>query len=140
MDEIGFARARRLPVEGKAEDQHDEAGGRRQRNGQRGGRAPARERVACRLDHRDSAEWVSQSPHCCQSGGAVGKSDFERAGGGAERGQRLRWSEQIEDLAAELLRIVREACDNRAVSIGDEDQSLVRRASMPAPRAPAPRT
>ena len=36
VDEVGFARARRLPVEGKAQDQHHEAGGGRERHGQRG--------------------------------------------------------------------------------------------------------
>ena len=41
VDQVGFARPRRLPVEGKAEDQHDEAGGGRQRDGQRGVGAPA---------------------------------------------------------------------------------------------------
>ena len=48
VDQVGFARARRLPVEGEAEDQQHEAGGRRQRDRQRGVGAPGRERVvAC---------------------------------------------------------------------------------------------
>ena len=41
VDDVGFARARRLPVEGEAEDQHDEAGGGRERDGQRRVGAPA---------------------------------------------------------------------------------------------------
>ena len=49
VDHVGFARARRLPVEGKAEDQHHEAGGGGERHGQRGVGAPdwrARRRAA----------------------------------------------------------------------------------------------
>ena len=56
VDHVGFARARRLPVEGEAEDQHDEAGGGRERDGERGERAPGRERGAARLHDRDLAE------------------------------------------------------------------------------------
>ena len=55
VDQVGFARARRLPVEGEAEDQHDEAGGGGERDGQRGVGAPGRERVAARLDDRELA-------------------------------------------------------------------------------------
>ena len=45
VDHVGFPRPGRLPVEGKAEDQHDEAGGGRKRDGERGQRAPGRERA-----------------------------------------------------------------------------------------------
>ena len=40
IDHVRFARACGLPVKRKAEDQHDEAGGGRKRDGQRGERAP----------------------------------------------------------------------------------------------------
>ena len=56
VDDVGFARPCRLPVEGKAEDEHDEAGGGRQRDGERGERAPGRERAAARLHHGELAE------------------------------------------------------------------------------------
>jgi hypothetical protein len=55
VDQVGFARAGRLPMEGKAEDEHDEAGRRRQRHGQRGGRPPVGERVAAGLHDGDHA-------------------------------------------------------------------------------------
>ncbi len=45
VDEVGFARARGLPVKGKAEDQHDEAGGGGQRDGQRRVGPPGRQRI-----------------------------------------------------------------------------------------------
>ena len=51
VDEIALAGAGRLPVEGEAEDQHDEAGRGRQRHRQRGVRAPDRLQVL--LDHDD---------------------------------------------------------------------------------------
>ena len=40
IDHVGFARPRRLPMEGEAEDEHDEAGGGRQGDGEGGERAP----------------------------------------------------------------------------------------------------
>ena len=49
VDQVGFARARRLPMEGEAEDQHHEAGGGRERDRQRGVGAPGGERVGARL-------------------------------------------------------------------------------------------
>ena len=45
VDQIGLARARRLPMEGEAQDEHHEAGRRRERDRQRGGRAPVGQRV-----------------------------------------------------------------------------------------------
>ena len=71
VDEIGFARPRRLPVEGKAEDQHDEAGRGRQRDGQRGGRAPVGQRVVAALDHGEEADRIFQRPHRGEGGFAV---------------------------------------------------------------------
>ena len=56
IDQVGFARACRLPMEGKAEDQHDEAGGGRERHGERGDRAPGGQRRVARLQDGDLAE------------------------------------------------------------------------------------
>ena len=55
VDHVGFARAGRLPVEGKAEDQHDEAGGRRERDGQRGVGRPGRQRLGASMHDRELA-------------------------------------------------------------------------------------
>ena len=71
VDQIGFARPRRLPVEGEAEDEHDEAGGGGQRDGQRRGRAPTGERLAARLDHGEEADRIAQRPHGGEGGVAV---------------------------------------------------------------------
>ena len=54
VDHVGLARARRLPVEGEAEDQHHEPGGGRERDGQRRVGEPGGERVAARMHHRDA--------------------------------------------------------------------------------------
>ena len=51
IDEVAFARAARLPVESKAQDQHDEPGGCRQCHGQ--GRVRSPERFAPFLDDDD---------------------------------------------------------------------------------------
>jgi len=45
VDQVGLARADRLPVEGEAEDQDDEAGGGGEGDGQRHVGPPGRERV-----------------------------------------------------------------------------------------------
>ena len=55
VDQVRFPRPRRLPVEGEAEDQHDEAGGGREGNGERGERAPGRQRRVARLHDGDLA-------------------------------------------------------------------------------------
>ena len=63
VDGVGFARARRLPVEGEAEDQQHEAGGCRERDGQRGVRAPDRERIGAVLVHRKLAAAGAERAH-----------------------------------------------------------------------------
>ena len=124
MDEIGFARACRLPVKRKAEDQHDEAGRGRKRYGQRRAGAPIGERVACRLHDRDCAERIAQAAHRGQGGDAVGQRDLERSGRGAERGQRLGGAEQVENGPAKLLRIVRIARDDRTIGVGQQNHAV----------------
>ena len=89
VDQVRFARPRRLPVEGKAEDQHHEAGGGRQRDGQRGERAPGGERRVARLHDRDLPERGLQHAHGGERAALVGQSDFHDAGAGAEGGERL---------------------------------------------------
>jgi hypothetical protein len=122
MDEVGLARARRLPVEGEAEDQHHETGRRREGDGERRGRSPVRQRFVRRFNDGDQAERVLERPHRGVGAGAVGQRDLERARGGAEGGQRLRRTEHVEHGAPERLRVVRHAGDDGAVAIGDEHQ------------------
>jgi hypothetical protein len=120
MDQIRFARPRRLPVEGKAEDEDDEAGGGGERDGQRRGRAPARQRRATRLHDGEEADRTAQRPHGGEHGVAVWQHVFRRArrvGGG----QWLRGSEHVEDMASNHRRIVRHAGDDRAVDVGNQD-------------------
>ena len=101
VDHVGFARARRLPVEGEAEDQHHEAGGGRKRDRQHGERAPGCQRRAARLHDRDLAEGRIEHAHGRQRAGLVGQGDFHDAGAGAEGGQRLRRTEQVDQAAAD---------------------------------------
>ena len=101
VDQVGFARARRLPVEGEAEDQHDEAGGGRERDGQRGERAPGRQRGVARLHDGDLPERRLQHAHGRQRAGVVRQGDFHDAGAGAEGGERLRRPEEVDQAAAD---------------------------------------
>ena len=134
---IGFARARRLPVEGKAQDQHDEAGGSRERHRQRGIGAPGRQRLCAQLhDGELTGVEVAYGGECV---GAVGQWDIENARRGAEGGQRLGRPQHVEEPAAnhaeaERLRDhgraaglggehVAYAGNDHAVDIGDEDLS-----------------
>ena len=50
VDQIRLSGARGLPMKRESEDENDEAGRRRERNGQRRGRTPCYERAARRLD------------------------------------------------------------------------------------------
>ena len=120
VNDVGLAGARRLPVKGEAEDQHHEAGGSRQRHRQRGARAPAGKRAACGFDHGYDAQRVAQAAHRGERGGAARQRDFQRAGGGAERGQGLRRSENVEQRTADLARIVGNGGDDRAFGVGNQ--------------------
>src|ERR1700683_4134410 len=63
MDEVGLTCARRLPMESKAENEHDEPRGRRERDGQRRGRAPLRKHGVEWLQDGKHAGWISQGPY-----------------------------------------------------------------------------
>ncbi len=109
VDEVGLARARRLPMEGEAEDEHHEAGGGRQRDGQRGGRSPVRERVVAAWTTASMPSGFFSARTVAKAASPSGSVISMRAGGGAERGQRLRRSEHVEDVAALDRRLAR-AC------------------------------
>ena len=81
VDHVGFARARRLPVEGKAEDQQHEAGGGGERDGQRGVGAPGGERVrasACTIG--ELAVRRCERAHRAVSRCPVGERNLQHAG------------------------------------------------------------
>ena len=101
VDRVGFARARGLPVKGKAQDQQHEAGGGRERDGQRGVGAPGRERIAAQLEDAQLAAGGGQRPHRREGAVAVGKRDLQHAGAGAEDGERLRLAEHVDQARAD---------------------------------------
>ena len=101
IDDVGLAGAGRLPVKGKAEDQHDEAGGGRQSDRQRGQRAPRRQRRVARLHGGQLAEGCVQQAHGGECRRAAGQDDFHHAGAGAKGGERLRRAEQVDQTAAD---------------------------------------
>ena len=121
VDHVRFARPRRLPVEGEAEDQHDKTGGGRQRDGQRRERAPGRQRRVARLHDGDLAERRLEHAHGRQRAGLVGQRDFEDAGAGAEGGERLRRAEQVDQAAADGGVGGRRGGRDHAVRIGQEE-------------------
>ena len=121
VDDVGLARPCRLPVEGEAEDQHDEAGGGRQRDGEGRERAPARQRRGARLHHGELAVGGFEHAHGGERAGVVGQHDFQHAGAGAEGGQGLGRAEQVEQAAADRGGRVGRRRDHGAVAIGEEE-------------------
>ena len=97
IDEVAFAGAGRLPVEGKAEDQHDEAGRGRQRHRQRRVRLP--ERIDPFLDDDDLARQRPDDVRDRQRAAAVRQGDVGDAGLLPGRGQRQRRADDVEDAA-----------------------------------------
>ena len=101
VDQVRFPRPSCLPVEGETEDEHDEAGGGREGDGEGGERAPGCQRGLARLHHRHLAQRGRQHPHGRQCAAVVGQGDFHDPGAGAECGQRLRRTEQVDQAAAD---------------------------------------
>ena len=129
VDHVCFPRPRRLPVKGKAEDQHDETGGGRERDGQRGQRAPRRERGVARLHDGELAERGIEHAHGGERAVVVGQRDFHDAGAGAEGGERLRRPEQVDQAAADG------GVAWRGVAAVTTPSALVSRKRRPAPVA-----
>ena len=101
VDVVGLARARRLPVECEAEDQHHEAGGGRERDGERGVGAPRRQRLRAPVHDRDLALRRAEPMHGGEGRRAVRKNDLRHAGRGAQGIQWLRMAEQIGEPSAD---------------------------------------
>ena len=101
IDQVRFPRPCRLPMEGEAEDQHDEAGGGRERDGEGGERAPGRQRGLARLQDGELPERCLQHAHGRQRAAGVRQGDFHDAGVGAEGGEGLRWTDEVDQAAAD---------------------------------------
>ena len=95
VDEIALAGAGRLPVEGKAQDQHDKAGGGGKRHRQRRVRSP--QRIDLFLDDDDLAGQRFDDALDRQRAVAVGQGDVGDAGLLARRGQRQRRADDVEN-------------------------------------------
>ncbi len=104
VDHVGLARARRLPVEGEAEDQHDEAGGGGERHRQRGVGAPGGERLGAPLQDRELAVGAVEIAQRAVGEAAVGERNLQHAGGGAEGGERLGGAEHVDQAATDHAR------------------------------------
>ena len=121
---------------GEAEDQHHRsrwldrvivsASGRRSPAGKRARRAPPGE----------DTERIAQRPHRGHAGGAVRQRNLQRTGGGAERRQRLRGSEHVEDLPASFSGSFGTLPTIAPSEVGNNDRHR-RRGPGPAARAPA---
>ena len=112
-------------MEGEAQDQQHEAGGGRQRDGQRGVGAPGRERVAAQLEDAQLAAGGGQRPHRREGAVAVGERDLQHAGAGAEDGQRLGLAEHVEQARADRAAGGRGRGDD-AVGVAEQDAAAER--------------
>ena len=121
VDQVRFACPCRLPVEGKAEDQHDEAGGSRECYRERGERAPGRQRHVTRLQDGDLPERGFQHVHGRQRAAVIGQSYFHDAGVGAEGGEQLRGPEQVDQAVADGGVGGRRGGRHHALRIGQEE-------------------
>ena len=95
VDEVAFAGAGRLPVEGEAEDQHDKAGGGGQRHRQRRIRAP--DRLQPFLDHDDPAGQRLDELRGRHGAVAVRQGQVDDLALQARSGDQLRGADRIED-------------------------------------------
>ncbi len=138
VDRVGLAGAGRLPVEGEAEDQQHEAGGGRERHGQRGVGAPGRERVAAQLEDAQLAAGRGERAHRREGPVAVGERDLQHAGAGAEDGQRLRFAEHVDQAQADRAAGRRGRSDD-AVGVAQENTAAERRGPASTARARADR-
>ena len=101
IDGVGFARAGGLPMESKAEDEHDETGRGRERHGQRRVGGPGGEPAprACRIASSPLLAGRLRTLPKARVPSASGISSTP--GRRAERRQRLRWAEHIDQFAAD---------------------------------------
>ena len=126
VDRVGFARARGLPVEGKAQDQQHEAGGGGERDGERGVGAPGRERVAAQLENAHLTAGGGQRAHRREGAVAVGERDLQHAGAGAEDGERLGLAEHVDEARADRP-AGRGGRGDDAVGVAEQDAAAERR-------------
>ena len=122
VDEIALAGAGRLPVEGEAEDQHDEARGGRKRHRQCGIRTP--QRLVLFVDDDDLARQRFHQPR--DRHGAVAArqrhvgDDALLAGGG----EQLRRADDVEDAIVVAKAVLDgDAGQNPVIGAGDDDMA-----------------
>src|SRR6266566_7904857 len=101
INHVGFPRAGRLPMEGKAEDQYDESGGGRERDRQRRVRRPRRQRLGPPMYDRKLAVRPMKAAHRSEGWATVGERNFQNAGGRAKGGERLRGAEHVDEPASD---------------------------------------
>ena len=122
VDEVAFAGAGGLPVEGKAQYQHHEAGGGGQRHRQRRVRSPQRLDLLLNHDHL-----AGQSPDQAQRrqrAAAIGQDHVADAALLAGQREKLRRADDVENpVGVAKLRIQGDAGENPAVGAGDEDMA-----------------
>ena len=119
VDEVALAGAGRLPVEGEAEDQHDEARGGRQRHRQRGVRSP--ERLVLFLDDDDLAGQRLDQQRDRKRAVAVRQDHVVDDALLAGRGQQLRGGDDVEHAVVLAEAVDRDAGQNAMVGAGDDD-------------------
>ena len=101
IDEVGLARACRLPVEGEAEDQQHEAGGGGQCDGQRGVGAPGRERIAAALIDQRAGRAVLRACERWQARVCCRRARCPHARAGAENGLVAGIAQNVDEPAAD---------------------------------------
>ena len=127
VDQVALAGAGRLPVEGEAEDQHDEAGGGRQRHRQCGVRSP--QRFVLFLDDDDLARQRFDQPRDRHRAIAVRKRHVGDDALQAGRGEQLRRADDVEDAIAVAERAFdRDAGQYPVIGAGDDDVAAASRA------------
>ena len=126
VDHVGLARARRLPVEGKAQDQQHEAGGGGERHGQRGVGAPGARARRCAAGRRVNWPRPAASVRTVANARLPSASAIsQHAGAGAEDGERLRFAEHVEQAQADRAAGRRGRGDD-AVGVAQQDAAAER--------------
>ena len=119
IDEVALAGAGRLPVKGKAEDQHHKACRRRQRHRQRRVRSP--QRLVPFLDDHDLAGQGLHQQRDRKRLVAVRKDHVRDDALMAGRGQQLRRADDVEHAVVLAEAVDRDASQNAMVGAGDDD-------------------
>ena len=122
VDQVALAGAGGLPVEGEAEDQHDEARGGRQRHRERGIGAPHRLDIFLQHDHAAGQGLDQHRRH--QRAIAARQDDVVDLALQARRAQQLRRADGVEDaVGLAEARLGRDAGEDAAIGTRDDDMA-----------------